>query len=80
MFTIITCAIIWFACGFIAAGYEFAYWQRRYPMLSRYTTKTDASHAWIDVILGCAALFVVVARGHNNHGWKLWFGKGLYEY
>lgn len=79
MYIIASCLLVWIICGIINAGLEFAYWQREFPRLSRYTTPCNTKYAWMDVLTGCLGLLITLSHGHHKHGWKSWFKERTYD-
>lgn len=69
--------IIWVVCAIVAHGFNFAYWQGKFPMLAR-------EHYWNDLIFsiiwcsfGIVALnnlliFQICGKRVFNYGFKLW--------
>jgi hypothetical protein len=61
----------WLACGFAAAGIEYAYMQASYPKLADEARREDAGYAVMMGLGGPAGLIVAyLFSGFAEHGWK----------
>jgi len=62
---------LWLACGAIAVGYCFAFFQRHFPRLRRRDFFRDRSGASSNLISGPLSLISVFLLGWTKYGW-LW--------
>ena len=67
--------LLWFACGFVAAGYTFAYFQRKYPVNRREHFEHDKKIATSDLLLGPVSFFEFFRVRHYGYGWLNPWGK-----
>jgi hypothetical protein len=61
----------WFACGVVAAGYRFAYFQRKYPGFAKRDFKAEKALATDSLLNGPIDLLIVYQNGRTEYGW-LW--------
>ncbi len=68
---IILGAAAWVACGTVACGFCFAYYQRKYAIIRRRGFEGDRyfSAGWL--VGGAISLLVSCMHGHHEYGW-LW--------
>lgn len=59
----------WMGCGFVAAGFNYAYFQRRFPDLADQNRRKDSGEALIAVLIGPIALLGEIAGDRTRHGW-----------
>lgn len=60
--------VIWVVCGLIAAGFQNAYYQRRWPYLPRENELWTA--LGLGIVFGPIALYVN-SRDYSDYGWSL---------
>ena len=73
---ILTLLLFWLACGFIAAGYYFAYFQRKYPDIREFVFNQDQRSAWVTVFCGVGSILDLITRSRfRSHGWLNPWGK-----
>ncbi len=68
---LIVLAAAWVFCGFVNAGFYYAYMQREYPEGAEANRMDDTSAAWGSVLFGTAALIATILTGFYKHGWLL---------
>ena len=64
--------VIWFVCGFISAGFEFAYFQGEWPEIAEMDLKKDSEQALIALLCGPGALICTLSCRRYKYGWRLW--------
>ena len=57
----------WLICGYYAAGYFYAYFQREYPLQADNDRREDASAAAVLVVFGLSSLIAMAIWG-THHG------------
>lgn len=60
--------IVWFVCGYYAAGYDYATSQRQCTIVHPSKTAIDRWGAFTIFVLGAAGLAIILARGRTRHG------------
>lgn len=60
--------VFWLLCGFLAAIYNFAYYQRKWPRLRKSGYHADAIGAIALIPFGFAALLSTVLLAHCTRG------------
>lgn len=65
--------VIWFGCGFVAAGWYFAYFQGKYPELAERDKVRDSIGAYFNLFGGVAAFLSNCSLDMNRYGWKKWW-------
>lgn len=67
--------LLWFACGFIAMGYTFAYFQRKYPITRKEQFNDDVKVSANDLLFGPISFFGFFKIKHYGYGWLNPFSK-----
>lgn len=67
--------VSWLAAGWAAAGFFYAYFQRKYPLSARDARVVDGVFAGVLVFGGAIAFFVSFLLGGHRYGWKLPFSR-----
>ena len=66
--------LIWLLCGFIASGFTFAYFQRKYAIVRQSQFVSDQMFSLVCYVFGPVALFVDYF-GYSSYGWLNPWGK-----
>lgn len=61
--------VAWLACGVIGAGFNNAYFQRKWP--DQCNGRQDLAHSFIGIVFGPANLFNYLVSGFGEYGWSL---------
>lgn len=66
-------AAAWVACGIASAGFDFAYFQGKYPTIAKESRLEDLGQALLlGIITGPVALVVAFCLGgFGKYGWRL---------
>ena len=62
-------ATAWLTLGYIAAGWNFAYFQREYPDIADKYRQADFREAMFSLALGLIAFIATLTTGFYKHGW-----------
>ena len=62
-------ALAGFACGFVDAGFSYAYLQREYPHVADDDRVRDTISAGLFFIFGPISLLLSILDGWYRHGW-----------
>lgn len=61
-------AVIWFGCGYLAAGYVFAYFQREYEPIAADNLKNDTDIFVFAFVFGVVSLVALSTDDWRKHG------------
>jgi len=61
---------VWFGCGVLTYGFDFAHFQRKYPYLAERDRRSDRISSVLVALLGPLGLILVMIAEHNKHGLK----------
>lgn len=73
MIYLLSFLIFWFACGAVAAGFEYSFHQTEWPHRSAIDLVYDKRFAWLAVANGVFALASVALLRKYRHGWRKWW-------
>ena len=67
---------VWFACGILAAGWIFVFFQKDFPTLAKEDHVGDMAIAYLTLVLGVSSLMAVVIFMAFMNGPRLTFKYG----
>jgi len=64
--------LAWIICSILAYGFEFAYWQKKYPDYAKRDYQRDKDNAMLHSVLGPIWIVIILFFDMHKHGLKFW--------